>query len=179
MKPDSKKLVESICHHHMDFFQLWNTGMYLTWRWWLVVAMTVVPWVVWFFIRKRESTHRLLYAGLFVAFLALFLDMLGVIADVWSYPVLLFPILPECSPYNFTILPVVTMVFLQYCPNRNRYLKALVYAALGAFGFQPLMEWAGLYLNDEWRDWYSFPILYLFYLAADWLAGRETFEKLR
>jgi hypothetical protein len=175
---DSKKLVEQICHSHMDFLELWNTGMYLTWRWWVMLAMTVLPWIVWLFIRKKESTHRLLYAGLFVAFVALFLDMLGVILDIWVYPVLLFPILPECTPYNFTVLPVVTMLFLQYFPKTNRYVKALVYAALGAFVFQPLMQWAGLYQNDEWRDWYSFPILFLLYLAANWLAQRKRFEPI-
>ena len=175
---DSKKLIEQICHHHMDFYELWNSGMYLTWRWWLLAAMTVLPWVVWLFIRKKESTHRLLYAALFIAFVALALDMLGVILDIWSYPVLLFPILPECSPYNFTVLPVVTMLFLQYRPKARPVIKALIYATLGAFVFQPLMEWAGLYATDEWRDWYSFPILFAMYLCAHWLAARGRFEKL-
>lgn len=176
---DSKKLIEQICHHHMDFCELWRSGMYLTWRWWVVVALTVVPWVVWIVIRKKDSTHRLLYAGMFVAFFGFVFDMLGVITDIWSYPVLLLPILPECSPYNFTILPVVTMLFLQYCPKVKPWIKALAYAAFGAFIFQPLMEWAGLYANDEWRDWYSFPILFGIYLVANFLAARRWFEPLR
>lgn len=68
------------------------------------------------------------------------------------------------------------MLLIQYFPRINAAFKALIYAVARAFIYQPLMEWAGLYMNDEWKDWYSFPILFALFLVARWLATRKQFE---
>jgi len=67
---------------------------------------------------------------------------------------------------------------LQFFPKIKPVYKALICAAAGSFIFQPLMEWMGLYANDEWKDFYSFPILFAMYLLANYAATRRKFEML-
>ena len=175
---DVKNAVEQLYALHKKFLELWKSEMFLTWRWWLAVALFILPWVVWIIIRKEESTYRLLFPGLFIILFSLIFDLIGVTLDVWYYPVKIFPILPQSEPFNFSVLPVVTLLFIQYFPKVKAIYKALIYAIAGSFIFQPLMEWIGLYANDEWKNYYSFPILMVMYLTANWLATRKNFKPL-
>jgi hypothetical protein len=56
---------------------VWQKYMLFTWRWWLDLALAIIPWIIWLKVRDKVSTHRLLYAGFIVMMLTSFLDMLG------------------------------------------------------------------------------------------------------
>lgn len=163
---------------YFEYYQLWKSEMFLTWRWWISLAIVVVPWTVWIILRKKGSTYRLLFAGFFVLIVSSFLDMLGIALRLWIYPVDLLPLMPSYIPFDFSALPVVTMLFIQYLPKVKPVFKALAFAALGSFVFQPLMIWVGLYCECVWKNWYSFPILFLIYLGANFFATRTRFEKV-
>lgn len=60
------KIYDTVQNTTMDLRHLWITYSLFTWRWWLTVALTILPWVIWIIIRKKESTARLLLAGLTV-----------------------------------------------------------------------------------------------------------------
>lgn len=58
---------------------VWYHNILFTWRWWLSLSFTIVPWVAWLVTRKKESTHRLLYAGLLSMLLASWFDVVGIL----------------------------------------------------------------------------------------------------
>ena len=60
------KLFEKFQHLHKEYGQLWMDETFLHWDWWGSTVLALGPWIFWFFYRKRESTHRLLYAGVTV-----------------------------------------------------------------------------------------------------------------
>lgn len=55
--------------------RVWFAYVLFSWHWWLDLAMSVLPWVLWFIVRDRKNTYSLLCAGFFAAVVAFFLDM--------------------------------------------------------------------------------------------------------
>jgi len=164
---------------HVKFYKLWTSSVFLTWRWFFGISLIIVPWIVWFIIKKKQSTDRLLYAGFSVMLMSSFLDVVGIALGLWSYPFNVFPLMPEFIPFDICALPVATMVLIQIFPKVKPVYKALFYAAAGSFIFQPLMHLISLYDPMQWQNYYSFPILAGIYMAADFFATRTRFEKLK
>lgn len=158
--------------------ELWMSNVFLTWRWYLCLAITIVSWVIWIIFRKKDSTARLLLAGSVVTFIAMIMDDIGVELSIWSYNVDIDAITPSFIMWDMSVLPVVTMLFLQYKPNVNPFIKAVIYSGLGSFVAQPLISLIGFYAPGEWKHYYSFPILIAIYLIANFCVTRPSFEKL-
>jgi hypothetical protein len=156
----------------------WTDNILFTWRWWLKVAMLVFPWALWFFVRKKESTVRMLLAGFFVVAFSFILDEIGYNLGLWYYVIRIIPFIPTNIAYNLGALPVAAMLFIQFFPKVKPAYKALVFALLGAFVAEPAMVWLGLYRNVHWAYWYSFPLLFIQYWIAHRLALMKSFEPM-
>jgi hypothetical protein len=89
------------------------------------------------------------------------------------------PSTPFNIPFDLTVTPVMAMLFIQFFSRIKPVYKALVYSVLDSFVFQPLMAPFGLYCMCMWKDWYSFPIVFLIYLATDFVATRTKFEAIK
>lgn len=178
LKQKTLELYDQMHVTEMQYFDLWLKFQLFSWRWWIAVGLIIIPWTVWLIVRKKESTYRLLLVYFFVATLAMELDMIGVSLRLWSYPISIVPQMPCYLPFNYSALPVTTMLFLQFCPNVKPVYKALVYAGLGSFVFQPVMIWVGLVIHEKWPNLYSFPILFLIYLMSHFIATRKHYESV-
>lgn len=55
-------------------FDLWKYEVLFSWRWWFGLTLFFLMWGIWIAFRKRESTHRLLYAGMFVMLVSIGFD---------------------------------------------------------------------------------------------------------
>jgi hypothetical protein len=130
-------------------------------------------------VHKKESTCRLLFAGFTVLIVTTFLDRAGVKFGLWSYPVSFLPLMPDFVIFDLSLLPVVTMLFIQFFPNVRPYIKGIIYAVVGALVFQPLMRLMGFYCGEIWKDWYSLPFLFGIYMMDDFAATRKSFQMIR
>lgn len=158
------------------YFNLWKTETVFSWRWWIAAGIMILPWVLWIIVRKRESTHRLLFTGAIIALLSTILDMTGIVLGFWYYPITVFPMTPSYIPFDLCALPVATMLWLQFFPKWNLFLKAGVYAAVGSL-FDFICDTLRLTVQeDSWLRIYTFIILLLIYLFAYWLSKRRRFE---
>ncbi|WP_134701174.1 CBO0543 family protein [Ammoniphilus sp. YIM 78166] len=153
-------------------------GFLFTWQWWAGVSLAVIPWMLWFFFRKKESSDRLLYAGFLVMLLASVMDLLGTSSGRWTYPMKILPTTAIFLPYQFTVIPVSAMFFLQIKPNLNPFLKAIVFAGLGAYIGLPLLAMYNFYNPKNWAYTYSFFILMGIYLVAHWFSRMNNFERI-
>jgi xanthine/uracil permease len=168
-------LIEKIHDKKIDF---WLENVLLTWQWWLGVSLTVVPWILWFFLRKKESTHRLLYAGFFAMFISSWFDYIGVSLGLWHYYYDVLPMVPSYLPWDFALIPVTIMFLIQFKPQANRYIKALIFAGGSAFIGEPIFTWLKTYDPEQWKYIYSFPILFMLFLTAHFIITRSHFDEL-
>jgi hypothetical protein len=164
--------------YSVEFRTLWINNIFLTWRWWLCILLTVLSWSLWIKFRKKQSSSRLLFAGFFVIIIAMLLDDIGIETHTWSYSVDIDPITPSFIMWDMSLLPTYTMAFLQYKPSANPFIKAIIYSALPSFIFQPLFEWLKFYNPGKWKHYYSFPIFILIYLIAHLCVNSKSFDDL-
>ena len=139
VKEQSNMLYIKLHETHIEFYKLWLDHILFTWRWWLAVSLIVLPWSLWFFIKKKESTDRLLYAALFVMIFSSYMDMVGIALNLWSYPVNVFPLMPEYIPFDICALPVTTMLVIQFFPTVNPVIKSIAFSTFASFISSPLI----------------------------------------
>ncbi|MGE5370859.1 MAG: CBO0543 family protein [Solirubrobacterales bacterium] len=163
---------------HKAFFDYWMTNVLFHWDFWVNVALSILPWLIWMKYRKKASTNRLLFVGFFVIILTSWLDFFGTIYGLWYYTGKILPTIPTYIPWDFCIIPVFIMFLLQIKPEVSVWVKALIFAGVGAFIGEPVFMWLGFYVQKHWSVFYSFPIYYLIYLACHKLSRVKNFEPL-
>ncbi len=161
-----------------EVIRLWLAYDVFSWRWFVNLAIAIVPWVVWLKLRKKDSTFRVLSAGFAVIIVSCYLDFLGTKLGLWAYYSMLVPFSPPYLPWDFSVMPIGAMLLLQYKPNANRYLKAALFSAFASFVVQPIFSWLWIYDPKNWHHYYSFPIIFLIYLIGDFVMRRRSYEQL-
>ena len=172
------KVYDAIQSSTMEMQKIWLTTSVFTWRWWLTVCLVIVPWIVWLVARKRESTARLMFAGVTVMVLAVFMETIGVSQGYWWYRYHLLPFPTTNSMWTYSLIPVSTMLLLQWKPNISPLIKAIVYSAVVSFIGLRIFEWLGMYHPKHWSNIYSFVIVIVIYLIADFVSKCSSFKKL-
>lgn len=173
------RIVEQYGNLHDELETLWANKMIFTWHWWLDVALAVLPWILWIIVRDRKNTHSLLYAGLFTMLAATLLNMVGVSQHSWNYNTLLLPYFPEYLPWDLTVMPVTAMLFYQFFPKINPWLKGAVFGVMAAFIVEPVFMWLGLYELGGWELHYSLPIYFVIFMIGYWMYMRNRREAER
>ncbi|GAA0339764.1 hypothetical protein GCM10008967_32660 [Bacillus carboniphilus] len=172
------KFFDRIHDIQMEYLDYWKESTLWHWDFWLSLILVILPWVIWFIFRKRGSEGRLLLAGFVSLIIASWLDFIGVVFGLWHYSGKVVPTIPTFFPWDFSLIPVTMMLWLQFRPTANPLLKGMVYAAITSFIGEPLFEWIGLYTPERWSSFYSFPIYTFIYLIAYWFTRMKSFEKL-
>jgi hypothetical protein len=163
---------------NIEMRKLYSDNVFLTWRWWLCFALTIIPWVLWIIFRKKGSSARLLFAGFLTVIISMYLDDIGVELNFWDYNVDFDAIDPSFILWDMTVLPVTTMFLLQVKPRIHPVFKAIALATLAAFIVEPFFAWMNYYDTEKWRFIYSFPIYIVIYLLAYLCSRAKTFEPL-
>jgi len=162
---------------HNDIEHVWQEHMVFSWHWWLDVALAVLPWVLWLIVRDRKKQHSLMYAGFFTMLAATLLCMVGVSQAAWNYNTWLLPYFPEYLPWDLTVMPVTAMLFYQYFPKINPWIKGAVFGAVAAYIVEPIFIWLGMYEPSGWEHHYSLPIYFAIYMIGYWLYSRNLRER--
>lgn len=172
------KIYDLIEKAHDKKIEFWLEHVIFTWQWWLGIFLTVVPWILWFFFRKKESTYRLLLSGLFVILISSWLDFIGVDLGLWHYNYDVMPFLPSYLPWDFTLIPVIIMSLIQFKPDSNPFIKAFIFAVGSAFIGEPFFAWIKTYSPENWKYIYSCPFLFCIYLLGHFVSKRDKFASL-
>ncbi|NRD77072.1 hypothetical protein HPT25_06120 [Bacillus sp. BRMEA1] len=174
----SDRFFQRIHRVEAEYAAYWREHTLWHWEFWLSVALAIIPWFVWLILRKRGSEARLLLAGIFGLSIASWLDFLGLVFGLWHYSGRVLPTIPAFFPWDFTLVPVTLMLWLQFKPTVHPFLKAIIYAALTSFIGEPLFEWIGFYSTIKWNVFYSFPIYMAIYLLAYRISKAKSFDPL-
>ena len=169
-------IMEKYGQAHDELEALWADKIVFDGHWWLDMALAVLPWVFWLIVRDKKRQHSLLYAGLFSALVATVLCMVGVAQGGWNYNTMLIPYFPEYLPWDLTIMPVVTMLFLQYFPKISPWLKGAAFTVIASYAVEPLFIWLGMYDPSSWEHHYSLPIYFVIFMLSYLLYKRSCRE---
>jgi hypothetical protein len=158
--------------------QIWTDYVLFSGLWWMGVGLSIIPWIIWFVIRKRDSTDRLLYIAFYVMAIAVVSDILGDQFGLWHYRYHVIPVIPTYFPWDITLIPVTMITLIQIKPNMNPWFKAVFFSLLASYLAEPFFDWLGVYEPDNWRYSYSVPLQIIFYMSAHSLSKRNQFSKL-
>ncbi|HWO77415.1 MAG TPA: CBO0543 family protein [Bacillus sp. (in: firmicutes)] len=173
-----EKAVQKITEANQLTVESVMNAFLFTWQWWIALAMMIVPWIIWVIFRDRKNSARLFSAGLLVMVISEILDAIGVSMGKWAYPVKVIPVATVSFSFRLSVLPVLTMLLLQFKPRLNPFIKAIFYGGFGAFVGLPLLASIDLYKKIDWAYTYSFFILSTTYLLAHWFSRRNSFQEI-
>jgi hypothetical protein len=155
----------------------WRAEDFLTGKWWLMLAVLVIPWIVWWFIVDKRRTYQLLTFGLFVSMIMSVVDIIGVETGLYFYPYKLIPFAPRLLEFTLGLLPVSYMLLYQYFPKWRPFTIALTVAsAASAFIAEPIAAALGMYEMIRWNYLYSFIVYMAVGISVKWLT--EKFPRL-
>lgn len=189
--PDLLKEVDDISQQyesiHDEVERIWAQRMVFTLHWWLDVALAVLPWILWIIVHDKKKTLSLLYAGLFTMFIATVLDMAGVSQGGWNYNTWLLPFSTQYLPWDWTVMPVASMLFYQYWPSitgkvfrrrfgfmKSPWAAGVFFGVFASYIVEPIFAWLGVYEPSGWEHHYSLPIYFAIYMAGYWLYAKSS-----
>lgn len=172
------KVYDQVSTANQEYFNQWKEDTLFHWDFWLSLLFTILPILFWIWFRKKESTNRLLFSGMFVFIIASWLDFLGVQYGKWYYTGKVIPSIPSYVPWDWSILPVFVMTLIQIKPNYSPFLKSLIFAGVSTWVGEPIFLWLGFYVMKDWHIYYSFPGYIVIYLIAHRLSKVKNFEPL-
>lgn len=178
MSETSKQLFTLLQEYTKKSINNWIENSLFTWQWWLGVIISIVPWILWIFIRDKKSTNRMLYIGFFAIIFAFIVNTIGISFSLWFYEYEVFPIIHIFFPWDFTLIPVSIMTLLQIKPNSYVFIKTLFFATFSAFIAEPFFHWIKHFHLVNWRYTYSFILYIILYLICNFLSKRRNFEPL-
>jgi hypothetical protein len=168
--------IEGLIHKKIE---IWYEQVLFSGLWWMGVGLSIIPWILWFIFRKKDSTDRLLYPGFYVMSISLILDVLGDQLGLWHYRFNVIPVLPTYFPWDVTLMPVAILFLLQVKPNISPWIKAVVFALLTSYLAEPFFNWLEVYEPIKWKYTYSVPIQIFIYMTAHYLSLRNQFAPLK
>ena len=148
----------------------WLENVLFTYRWWIALALAVVPWLLWWKLVDRQRLFEIMTYGFMVMVVSIIFDAVGVEFDLWEYKYRLVPLLDVFIEYDIAVMPVVYMLVYQYFNSWKSFVMAhIVLAAVFAFAAEPLLVWMGYYVLINWEYIYSFPIYLAIAVALRWV----------
>ena len=140
----------------------WLRQEVFTFQFWLLIALLILPWFLWWKLADKKRFFELLIFGLLVETIVTVLDELGCQLNFWEYRYDIEPLFPRLIPMNFTMLPISYMLIYQYFMRWKTYLIASsIIATCFAFIGEPIFNYLNIYELLNWRHIYSFPIYIL------------------
>ncbi|WP_456270980.1 CBO0543 family protein [Bacillus sp. AK031] len=110
--------------------EYWISNTFLQWEWWVLLVLTIIPWVVWWMLADKKRIYELLTYGLLMAVVTVGLDSIGTNMVWWTYPHELFSMLPPLVPVDLSIIPCAMMVVYQYFDKWQAFFFANLALAL-------------------------------------------------
>ncbi len=170
----STDIMAKITNLERELFQFriehWHEHDLGTIQWWLLVAVLILPWVIWWkYVDKNRLVEISLY-GSMVLIISSYLDATLTDMVLWVYEYHILPVWPRLISADFTVLPVVYMLIYQYFPNwKNFFIMVTITAGIFAFVGEPFLQWAEIYKIYHWQHYYSLPIYIVIPAILKWV----------
>jgi FtsH-binding integral membrane protein len=153
-----------------EYIQYWLDHCFLSPRWWFIVVLFILSWVIFFRLTKRKERPKLFFLGLTWILVAANLDGIGYDLGLWGYPGQLIPILPKAYLFDYALIPVTYMLLYKYFPKGKAFLYANIVLSAGAsFIAEPIFQWLHIYKIYHWKTGVSFVIYIVLSYLIRWV----------
>ncbi|TYP69837.1 CBO0543 family protein [Paenibacillus methanolicus] len=150
----------------------WYHDDLLSLPWWILLAATILPWIIWWkWLRAPSRTLELLVCVFAWSVIAMFGDVWGSYLLLWGYPDKLLPTVPPFLPADMSVIPLSFACAYQFTSTWRTYLFATVaLSACFSYVIEPLFIRFGMFEIHRWRHAYSlFGFLLLAVLVRYWM----------
>jgi hypothetical protein len=150
--------------------EVWFEQNLFTYQWWFLLFLSLIPWFIWWKMVDRARIYEILSFGMVIAILSSTMDMIGSSFQAWFYPIKLhWAFTAPIAPFYITLIPVVYMICYQYGHRWKSFIIGVIlissFFALGEYVF----KFMGIYKENTWKSYYSFPIYTLNAIFTRWL----------
>jgi hypothetical protein len=165
---DTTRNLRDISYEH------WLRYEVFTFDWWFLLALSIIPWIIWWKVLDKNRVNEIIMFGLLVGLISVIIEYIGeYIALWWGYKIKLFPGVTLLFPFDLTVLPVSYMLVYQYFPKWLSFFIGMFILSFGAaFVFEPILDWMDIYVLLTWKYVYSFPIYFVMGLFFKWLVKK-------
>ena len=135
----------------------------------------IVCWIIFFILIDFKKLKRAVLAGLFTMVLQLYVDYHATIYGLYKINNPIINLLESSFFFTFGIAFTLGVIFVQYLPTTNKWLKILnifVWAFLFLI-FEVFMVNAGVLKHIKWSYLNSFSVNISIFIMLTWLG--ETF----
>ena len=87
-------------------------------------------------------------------------DLLSAVDRVSKQYIAVHDELERILPWNWTIMPVASMLFYQFFPKINPWVKGAVFGAFAAYVVEPVFIRLKFYEPSGWEHHYSLPLYF-------------------
>lgn len=158
----------------------WINEVFLTFNWWFLLFITVIPWLIWWSLVDQKSLFRMICYGALISTFAILLDDIGSYYLLWIYKYQLVPISPRLNPIDLSVMPVTYMLVYQYFRKWKSFVIAQTVLAFGAaFICEPIFIWMDIYHPIQWKLIYSFFIYIGIGVLNKWLVDKVLKGKIK
>lgn len=172
------KILDAQRHLHELQYEHWLQHELFTYQWWALVAVLIIPWIIWWKLVDKTKTSIILAYGIYIMFVVTAMDAIGSAMQLWIYPIKLFPIVPDSVGIDWGLLTVAHMLIYQYYPRWKSFIVAeIIFAIVLAFIGEPFAEMVKLYTHLHWEHSWSVPIYVMKAAIGKWLIERLVFNR--
>ncbi|WP_413299594.1 CBO0543 family protein [Bacillus sp. 1P10SD] len=153
--------------------EYWLHDVFFTYQWWLLLGLTILPWILWWKLVDKKRIIEILLYGTVISLYSILLDDIGSHFTLWIYQYQLIPISARLNPIDLTVMPITFMIVYQYFKKWKTFLIAQTILAAGAtFVAEPIFTWMEIYEPLNWEYYYSFLIYILLGVVNKWFVER-------
>lgn len=145
-----------------QLYKNWVAKEFLTFPWFFIVAVLIILYIVWIKLVNRQRIREILLFGSFIAVAAAFIDLIGTTTGLWEYKIRLIPFSPAVFPFDYTLIPILYMLVLQYTSSWGGYLiGSLLVDALNSFVINPVYVMLGILQFHKFNYFYLFLLIFV------------------
>jgi hypothetical protein len=172
------EILDAQRHLHELQYKHWLQYELFTYQWWALLGVLIIPWLIWWRIVDKTRIAIIISYGLYIMFVVIAMDAIGIAHQLWIYPIKLIPIIAHLISIDWSLLPVINMLIYQCFPRWKPFLIAVTsLSALMSFVGEPLGEWVGIYFVLHWYHICSFPIYVMIAVSGKWLIEQLLYRR--
>ncbi|WP_077622391.1 CBO0543 family protein [Sediminibacillus massiliensis] len=153
--------------------ELFFDEVLFSFQWWILLAITVILWIIWLLVVDKKRLKPILIVGLIIGLLAIVFDDFGLSVAAWYYPYQMVYFTTRLNPVDLAVLPVCYMLLYQFFYRWKSYLIAsAAFGLFASFIAEPIFVQLNMYKMMRWEYWYSAPIYFMMGIFVKWLVDK-------
>lgn len=159
-----------------QLYERWVSQEIGTFGWFFNIFFLAIIYIVWLKVVDKRRLKELLLFGALVSVSAGFVDLVAISIGLWEYKIRLVPLNPATFPFDYTVVPILSMMVLQYTHTKKSYILGnVIAAAIFAFVISPIYTLIGIKKYNDFNYLYMFSLVFSILTMTkyvyDWLSS--------